>query len=447
MPIGGPEPLVIILVEGKRDMDRKLALQGGPRAVTLARDDPWPIIGEEEIQAVIELMRAGRVSIADGTGPIGEFEDRFAEYTGAKYVLMHNSGTSALHAGFYAVGVGPGDEVIVPSYTWHATAGAVVTANAVPIFCESDPKTLNLDPDDVANRITPRTRAIAVVHTWGNVADLDGIVEIARQHNLAIVEDCSHAHGATWRDQHVGRIGDVGCFSLQGSKAIVAGEGGVLITDDAQYYERALLLGLHGRIQQDALFDDDRDYHVGFGLKHRPHPLGAAIVVEQLKHLDEWNASRGANYEYLMDGLRDLPGIGVTETLPQAKRGGYYGTRILYHRELLADVPREGFIEALQAEGVECDMERYGLLHLTPFYRDRQKAYENYVATALSPTAPREPYRRGDLPVTEGFHERLITLPVFTAPQFDLLDQYINAFRKVIYHIEELKEIMILLNG
>jgi perosamine synthetase len=421
-------------------VDEKLALHGGPRAVTWQRDDPWPIIGEEEIQAVAELMRTGRISIGNGTGPVGEFEERFAAYTGAKYALMHNNGTAALHAGFYAVGVEPGDEVIVPSYTWHATAGAVVTANAVPVFCESDPKTLNLDPEDVARRVTPRTKAIAVVHMWGNVADMDSVTEIARKHGLAVVEDCSHAHGATWRGKHVGTMGDVGCFSLQGSKVAVAGEGGVLITGNPKYYDRALLLGSHGRIQKDALFEEDRQYPTGFGLKYRPHPLGAAIAVEQLKHLDEWNASRKANYEYLMDGLRDLPHIGVTETLPQAERGGYYGTRILYHREQFADIPRETFIEALRAEGVECDLERYVLLHLTPFYRDRQRAYESFCAAALSSEVPVVPYKRGDLPVTEDMYDRLVVLPVFTKPQFELLDQYIRAFRKIFIRVEELKE-------
>ena len=217
----------------------KLALFGGPKAVTLDRDDPWPIIDQDQMQAVLELMHSGRISIVDGSGPIGEFEARFTRYTGARYGLMHNNGTAALHAGLYAVGVEPGDEVILPSYTWHATAGGVVTANAVPIFCESHPQTLNLAPEDVAERVTPRTKAIVVVHMWGNVADMDRIMAIAREHDLAVVEDCSHAHGATWQGQHVGTIGDVGCFSLQGSKVIVAGEGGILITDNAQFYDRA----------------------------------------------------------------------------------------------------------------------------------------------------------------------------------------------------------------
>ena len=281
-------------------MEDKLALQGGSKAVTLSLNDPWPVMNEAEIQSVVELMRTGQISIGNGTGPIGEFERRFAEYTGAKYALMHNNGTGSLHAGFYAVGVGPGDEVIVPSYTWHATAGGVVTANAIPIFCESDPKTLTIDPADVARRITPRTKAIAVVHMWGNIADMDGVMEIARRHNLKVVEDCSHAHGGTWRGKQVGTIGDVGCFSMQGSKILVAGEGGVLITNDPKVYDRALLLGHFGRIDRDAVDESDRAYSTGFGVKYRAHPLGAAIALGELAHLDEVNALRKQNFEYLI---------------------------------------------------------------------------------------------------------------------------------------------------
>jgi dTDP-4-amino-4,6-dideoxygalactose transaminase len=421
-------------------MHKQLAILGGTRSVTLEIDDSWPVISDEAVRTVAELLRSGCISIGDGSGPIGEFEDNFAEYTGAKHVLMHNNGTAALHAGFYAVGVGPGDEVIVPSYTWHATAGAVVAVNAVPVFCESDPRTLTLDPDDVRRRISSSTKCIAVVHLWGNVANMDEIMQIARDHNLVIVEDCSHSHGASWRGQQVGTIGDVGCFSLQGSKVLPAGEGGVLVTNNPRYYDRALLLGSHGRIQKDALFDESREYTTGFGFKYRPHPVAAAIAVQQLEQLDEHNASRKDNYEHLMDGLLEIPAIDVTETLPQAKRGGYYGTRVLCSSEQLMGVPTEVVIRALQAEGVACSEERYPLLHLTSYYRDCQKAYEGFCAPAVSHKTRSTAYRCGDLPVTEGFHRNIIAVPTFTNPQLDLIEQYIEAFGKVMYSLDTLRQ-------
>ncbi|MCU0519711.1 MAG: DegT/DnrJ/EryC1/StrS family aminotransferase [Anaerolineae bacterium] len=423
-------------------MTDRLALFGGPKTVTLAQDYRWPVLGQAEIDAVVGLMREGRISIGDGSGPIGDLEAAFARYTGARYALMHNSGTAALHAAYYGVGVGPGDEVLVPSYTWHATAGAVVAANGVPVFCESDPRTLNLDVDDAARRITPRTKAIAVVHMWGNVADLDAVMDLARARGLAVVEDCSHAHGATWCAKHVGTIGDVGAFSLQGSKVLVAGEGGMLITNDPTIFDRALVLGSHGRIQYHAHDDTVRELTTGLGFKYRPHPLGAAIALEQFRSLDVWNAGRRDNYDYLMTGLADLPALKITQTHAGAVRGGYYGTRLLYDHAKLVGISRGALLKALRAEGVEVDVERYPLLHLTPYYRNRQRAYDGYLAPTARPDFDATPYESGDLPATECFHQQLLALPVYTTPQFPLLDQIIEAFHKVMSgtSVEELKD-------
>jgi perosamine synthetase len=423
-------------------MADRLALLGGPKSVTLPLDDTWPQIGQAEIDAVVALLREGRISIGDGSGPIGELESAFAVYTGAAHALMHNSGTAALHAAFYGVGVGPGDEVLVPSYTWHATAGAVVMANGVPIFCESDPQTLNLDIADAARRITSRTKAIAVVHMWGNVVAMDDVMALARAHGLAVVEDCSHAHGATWRGRHVGTIGDVGAFSLQGSKILVAGEGGMLITDRVDVYDRALVLGSHGRIQYHAHDEVIRELTTGLGFKYRPHPLGAAIALAQFGRLDRYNAGRRVNYGHLMAGLRDLPAIVVTESPEGSARGGYYGTRLRYDSSKLVGISRGTLLKALRAEGVPCDIERYPLLHLTPYYRDRQRAYDGYLAPVVSRAGPTEPYAPGDLPATEAFHEQLIALPVLTEPQIPLLDQIIAAFHKVMagVNVEELRD-------
>jgi dTDP-4-amino-4,6-dideoxygalactose transaminase len=419
----------------------ELALFGGPKTVTLERDDPWPVIGEQEIERVVQLMRAGIISITDGSGPIGEFEVRFADYIGAKYALMTNNGTSALHCAVFGVGVGAGDEVILPDYTWHACPGAVVAANAVPVFAECDPQTLTLDPADVERRITPRTRAIMVVHLWGNVADMEGILAVAHRHRLAVIEDCSHAHGATWLGKRVGTWGDVGVFSLQGSKVTVAGEGGILVTDNPLIFDRGLLLGNFGRIPSQAVHAEFRQYQTGFGFKYRPHPLAAAIALGQLNRLDELNRQRKANYEYLMSGLTNLPGIRLIQTLPQAERGGYYGTRLLYVPSELAHLSLGVFLRALSAEGVECDIERYNLLHLTPYYQECSQAYPNYHQVAYSGRELQPPYRAGEFPVSEDIHQRLVALPVFTKPQFELLDQYIAAFHKVIRHVEDLKDL------
>ncbi|MBC8228775.1 aminotransferase class I/II-fold pyridoxal phosphate-dependent enzyme, partial [bacterium] len=192
----------------------KLAINGGDKTVTIPQRDGWDQVTEEEIQIVTDMVRRGELS-SSGGGVMAEFEKEFAEFMGAKYCLSQNSGTSTLHSAYFAAGVGPGDEVIVPSYTWHATVTPVLHTNGIPVFCEIDPHSLTVDPDDLKKRITPRTKAVAVVHVFGYVANMDAIMEVANEHDLIVVEDCSHAHGAEWDGRKVGTIGHIGCFSLQ----------------------------------------------------------------------------------------------------------------------------------------------------------------------------------------------------------------------------------------
>ncbi|MFQ6078263.1 MAG: DegT/DnrJ/EryC1/StrS family aminotransferase, partial [Thermodesulfobacteriota bacterium] len=293
----------------------KLALFGGPKAVTLDDSEAlrWPIITNEEIEAVNELMRKGEVSVSP---IVKEFEQEFADYCGAKYALAQNNGTSTLHAAYFAVGISPGDEVITPVYSWHLQLMPILAAHGVPVFCDIDPKTLNIDPEDIERKITPRTKAIVVVHVYGHPAEMDDILAIAKQHKLAVVEDCSHAHGAEYKGRKVGTFGDVGCFSLQGSKLMVAGEGGILVTNNTKYYERAIMLGHYERIPSLTLPDYTKYQWMGkevppicFGYKYRIHPLGAAIARVQLKHLDERNDIRRKNLEYLSQGLKDIKGV------------------------------------------------------------------------------------------------------------------------------------------
>src|SRR5579871_6037641 len=309
-----------------------LAVNGGEPTVTIARDDPWPVIGEDEVAAVTAVLRSGRLSIRDGSGVLAEFEHRVAAYFGVRYALAQNNGTSTLHAAYFAIGIGPGDEVIVPTNTIWASVTPMLAAGGIPVLCDINPRTLTIDPAAIERCITPRTKAITVVHLWGNIAQMDEIMAIAQHHNLAVVEDCSHAHGGTYKGRKVGTIGNIGCFSLQGGKVVVAGEGGVLITDTSEYFDRALVLGHYGRIHQVA-DEAYRSYFAGFnglGHKYRPHPLAVAIANAQWPRLDEINRQRKENYEYLMAGLGRVPGVELTETVEGAQRGGYFGTQVLY---------------------------------------------------------------------------------------------------------------------
>ena len=229
-------------------VSEKLAIHGGPKAVTACGEDRWEAIPVEEASGKIrELLEQGTISIANGSGVVGEFEAAFRGLVGTRYALTMNSGTATLHSAYFAVGVGPGAEVIVPSYTWHASISPILHCAATPVFCDIEPDTLVADPKDIARKVTDRTRAICVVHTWGNVVDMDPVMAIAREHGLAVIEDASHAHGAMYKGRPVGSIGDIGCFSMQGVKAVSGGEAGVATTDAPELFDRMVLLGHFGR--------------------------------------------------------------------------------------------------------------------------------------------------------------------------------------------------------
>lgn len=417
-----------------------LAINGGSKTITLDTRDCWKLIQQEEIDLVVEMMRRDEIS-TPGKGVMKEAEDKFAQYLGRKYCLSQCNGTSTLMSAYFAAGVGKGDEVIVPCYTWHAQVSPVLHVHGIPVFCEIDPRTLTIDPDDVKRRITHRTKAISVVHLWGNIANMDEIMSIGREHNLVVIEDCSHAHGGTYDGRKVGTIGAIGCFSFQGSKAIVGGEAGFIVTDNTEYYERILILGHYGRIERELITDKYRFLSpIGIGFKFRAHPLATAIAKVQMDRLEEIIQRRKEVFDILDDGLSKIPCIETLSVNPKASRGGYYGYRVLYRPEKLNGIPRSIFLKALQAEGVSATECRYPLLHTHPLYNGY-----NFFGLDCPYGSPdkiqRNRYEWGSMPASEKVHENLIALPVYTHPPEGLLNQFIEAFAKVAENKEELKNI------
>ncbi len=415
----------------------ELALLGGPKAVTLHEPNMhrWPVVTREEEEAVLDVLRSGNWSLPPVTR---EFEKEFAEYVGAQYALAHNNGTAALHGAMFAVGVAPGDEVISQAYTYWATIMPALALGAVPVFVEIEERTLGIDPEDLERKITRRTKAIVVVHLHGQPSDMDAIMSIAREHGIAVIEDASHAHGAKLNGQPIGTIGDVGAFSLQTSKLLPAGEGGILVTNEREYYERAVLLGHYERIPE-LTNENYRRYHrTCYGFKYRINPLAAAIARVQLRHLDERNAKRNANIARFHDGIRDLPGIQVIDGLPGAEPV-HYQNAIIYRPEELGGLPREKFIEALEAEGaVGFRPERYDALHMQQIFLDfdQRGASEMYRVPPRPDGKPR--YGKGTLPRTEEIMSRVILTPTFQNASEELVDQYAAAVRKVVEHHKEL---------
>jgi len=243
-----------------------------------------PDIGEEEIEAVARVMRSGMIA----QGPETElFEEEFSRYTGTKYAIGVNSGTAALHAALAALGIGPGSEVIVPAFTFIATASAVCLCGARPVFVDVDPHTYTIDPTAVEEAVTPSTKAVIAVHLFGHPAEMGLLKQICDDQGVLLVEDCAQAHGAKYEGMKVGTIGDAGCFSFYPTKNMTTGEGGAITTNDAEAAERMRRFISHGQ--------SEKYLHTEIGYNYRMTDIAASIGRVQLNHLDEMNERRILN--------------------------------------------------------------------------------------------------------------------------------------------------------
>ena len=446
-----------------------LALFGGPKAITLPTERAlrWPITGRPEVDAVTRLVRRGELSISAETRKL---EEEFAHFIGVRYVLAHTNGTAAGHAAFFALGIGPGDEVICPSFTYWASIVQVLTLGGVPVFCEVDPDTLNADPADIERKITPRTKAIVVVHMLGMPCEMREIRRLARRHGLKVIEDASHAHGARYRGRMVGSLGEVSFFSLQSSKLMVGGEGGLFCTNRREYYRRAVALGHYERIgslgRRDTVSFDlstaseaperargasgtcrepeatklpwSRLALTGFGFKYRIHPLAAAIARVQLRRLPTTNARKKRNGERFLTALAPMRSWHIAP-VPKHIDRVYYENWIRFNPEAAAGVTKERVIEALRAEGAAVYDARYSLLHRQPLFQEPEH-YRRDGAFPVFEQVKRKPIYPKDLcPVSEAVRATLVGVPTFPRASKALVDQYVRAFRKVDEHLEELR--------
>lgn len=404
---------------------------GGRRAVTSdgAASNRWPILSKEDEDAVLAVIRHGDIS----THPVyRELEDDYRKFSGMPYALAHCNGTAALLAAFFALDLQPGDEVLVPSATFWASVLPMLWLGAIPVFCESEEARLGLDPEDLEKRVTPRTRAIVVVHLWGMPSKMTEILAFAAKHKLKIIEDASHAQGAVWRDRLCGSLGDVSVFSLQGGKLAPAGEGGMLLCKEYEQYERAVCLGDITRIIE-LETPAKRFAATSFGIKTRMAPMSAAIARVQLKHLKENNRRRNRNLEYLSTALEKM---GFKTFLPPAHVKRVYFEFLVRADPAQIGLPIDILIEALQAEGCSIDLPRYPLLHQQPFFTE---GHYLKIARPYAQSAPRN-YRGDDLPKTEKANRSMIKLPSFPVADQDILDQYITAFKKVLAHSNAIKK-------
>lgn len=380
----------------------------------------WPVFSEAEEAALLRILRDGNVS----THPvIQELEQDFRAFTGRKHALAHSNGTTALMAAFHALGLQPGDEILVPTATFWASVLPMIWCGLVPVFCESEGETLGIDPEDAARRITPRTKAIVIVHLWGLPCKVREIRELADANGLKIIEDASHAHGASVDGVPCGNFGDISVFSLQGDKLVPAGEGGVFLTDDDDFHKRALCLGDITRIIWMPL-PDMRFAATSFGIKTRIAPMSAALGRAMLARLSETNAVRERNHHMLLDGIESL-GFDGFRAPPGTERVWF--EFILRHRDPDLEVRR--LVEILQQFGCRVGLPRYPLLHHQPFFTEGHwKTIGRYPEGTMLPD-----HAASSFPITEAMNHQMIRLPNFCHPDAaPLVEQYTEAFRRAM---------------
>jgi perosamine synthetase len=339
-----------------------LALFGGEAAVPVAwRSAQWPVVTTNDIFAVMRVLHSGTMmSIERSARDIPNFEAEYAKYVGTRHCLALASGTAALHACMAAVGVEPGDEVIVPALSFLASATAVIHQQGVPVFVDVEPDTYNIDPLRIEEKVTDRTRAIEVVHLHGLPADMDRVGEIARRRGIPVIEDYAQAHGATWRGVRAGALGDANGTSIMADKNLATcGEGGLFTTSSDAMRERAERLLMFSERELDALGEDplgDGEDVDTLGFNYRFNPLQAAFARSQLRRLDELNALRQRNAGIMNRTLAALPGL-VPPSGPPESTNVYYLYRFRVDPAAMeVDIPagrlRKAFQDALLAEGV-----------------------------------------------------------------------------------------------
>ena len=410
-----------------------LAIHGGQKAVQRDPGDlfAWPIVTAEDEAVVLEVLRRGAMSGWDITM---KFEEEFAAWQGTEYALGFNNGTAALHAAMFGLKVGVGDEIVCPSMTYWASALPCFSLGATPVFADIDPKTLCLDPNDLARHLTPRTRAIVVVHYAGYPADMDAILEIARGHGTRVIEDVSHAHGGMYKGRKVGTLGDVGAMSMMSGKSLAIGEGGMLVTNDRVIYERAIAFGHYERFRSPMATEELNPY-LGLplgGHKYRMHQMSAALGRVQLKSYDQRAAEIRMAMNHFWDHLEGVPGIRPhrTSTGTGSNMAGWYYPRGLYYPEELGGLPVADFCAAVSAEGAPCSAGVNRTLHDHPLLNTCD-IYGHGKPTRLANTNRDVRQPPGSLPICEGINDRTFGVPWFKHFRPAEIAEYAQAFRKV----------------
>jgi dTDP-4-amino-4,6-dideoxygalactose transaminase len=371
-----------------------------------------PDISEAEIDSVVETLRSGWLT----TGPkVQGFEADFAKYVGCQHAVAVNSATAALHLALAAIGIQEGDEVLVPTMTFAATAEVVLYFKARPVLVDCQPETLNLDPEQIEKALTAKTKAIIPVHIAGQACDMDRILDLARAYDLRVIEDAAHALPAHYREKMIGTIGDITCFSFYATKTITTGEGGMATTESIEWADRMRIMGLHG-ISKDAwkryTAEGSWYYEILYpGFKYNLTDIAAALGLEQLKRCTHFWEIRERYAALYNQGFQDIPGI-ITPYVAPDVRHAWHLYIIQLDLEQLR-IGRNEFIALLKQENIGTSV-HFIPLHLHPYYRDTFG------------------YRPEDLPTASAVFERIMSLPIYTQMTETDVERVIETVRRLV---------------
>jgi len=427
-------------------MCAKLAINGGPRTVPEGLQKPWPPITQDDIDAVVAVLKRGIL-----WGPMEKevtgLQDEFAKYIGAKHALVVNSGTAALHAAVVGAGVGPGDEVITPAYSFWATAQAIIAHNAIPVFVDIEPEYMNIDPTKIEEKITENTKALMPVHVHGLCADMDPINAIAKKHGLKVVVDSAQAAGGKYKGRNAGVLGDIAGFSLNGSKNLPAGEGGIVTTNDDEMAERARQMSMFGEkvVPKGGIRLYDAQV---MGFNYRNNEMSDAFCRSFLKRYDHLQDLRHQNCDYLNAELAKIKGV-----RPPDEPEGYVHTWHLYKVRLypeqlgITDIHVKRFRWAVHKALVEEGVDMFEW-HNMPVPSQRifleKNAYgkgEPWTGAHASQQARDMVYDPFDYPVTVDMFDRSFCIePIYPPNDLELMKVIVEAFQKVFDNLDEVIE-------
>lgn len=421
---------------------QKLAIQGGPPVIPRGQGQVvWPIVSPEDRAAVMRVMDSGKFTyLAQGEQEVRGLEQEWAEVVQSRYCVAVSNGTVALALALTALGVCPGDEVLVPALSFIASAIAPLHQCAIPVFVDIDPRTFNMDPQQMREKITPRTRAVMVVHLHGLPADMDEICAIAREHNLFVIEDAAQSHGASYKGQQTGSLGDIAAFSLNVSKNLpTCGEGALVTMQSAQLAEKMRMLRQYGEVITPG---QERSYISHFlGWNQKPNCIQAAFTRSQLKRFPAYQARRVENVQRFLAALADLPGVVCPVTLPDRTHAWHivrlrFDVRAAGLDDLAPDLFREALQRTLRSEGVPLARYQRVPLPAQQVFQSREGFGRGYPWSL--PGVPEQRYCAEDYPQTLAVIADSLTLQrVHLHPESGpLLDLYAQALHKVFAQLD-----------